>query len=182
MNPKTFQIKLRNPLGKKMKSLVGRDSYTFEIHAASHQEAFNWVVRIFSGIDMEKSSGLIVDCDALKKFQNINGKRFAIEKPEGYYRASPEEVAIGLYKLIEALKEDYAQFLRNVKLYTTLSEQFGEKIHRENLSAAKEGARLAKVWLDNLLKEFPSHCYKEPMREEVRQALLAAVSEIAAQF
>jgi hypothetical protein len=161
-----------------MKSFVGRDSYTFEIHAADYQEAFNWVMHMFDGIDLNASAGSIIDCDSLKKYQNVNRKRFTIEKPEGYYRASPEEVAIGLFKLIEAINGDYVEFLRYVKRYTTMYQNFKTDFNLEHLNAAEEGAQRAKVWLDNLLKDFPSQCSKEPMREEVRQALLNAVSEI----
>jgi hypothetical protein len=135
---------------------------------------------MFDGVDI-KTNAVITDCDQMKKYETIKGKRFAIEKPEGYYRASAEEVAISLYKLIETLSKDYVQFLRNVKLYTELSEQFGEEIHFKNLNAAKQGARLIKAWLNNLLKDFPSHCNNELIREDICQALLAAINKIADQ-
>jgi hypothetical protein len=178
MNPKTFQVKLHNPLGPMMKIFVGRGSYTFEIHAADYQEAFNWVMRMFNGIDMETSVGSIVDCDSIKKHQNVNGKRITIEKPEGYYRASPEEVAISLYKLIEALNDDYVKALDQVDRNAILYENFETDSHLNDLNEAKECARRAKAWLDNLLKDFPSQCNKDPMREEVRQVLLDAVDKI----
>jgi hypothetical protein len=164
-----------------MKSFVGKDSYTFEIHAADYQEAYNMVMRMFDGIDMDVSLGTIIDCDTMKKYHNVNGEAFVIEKPEGYYRASPEEVAISMFKLIKELNQDYTQFLRHVNRGEEMYRKFKIDSDLAHLNEAEEGARRAKAWLGNLLKDFPSQCSKEPMREEVRQALLNAVSEINVQ-
>lgn len=181
MNPKTYQVKLRNFLGPKTKTLIGRDSYTFEIHAANYQEALDWVTHMFDGIDMEMCADSIIDCDAIKKYHRINGKQFIIEKPEGYYRSSPEEVAVSLCNLVEALSDDYAKISDQVKCCAILYENFETDSHLKDLNEAKEGSVRIKTWLVNLLNEFPIQCNMEPMREEVRRALLDAVSKIAAQ-
>jgi hypothetical protein len=126
-----------------------------KIHANSNEDAFNWLARTFDGIDMSLRTCSIVNCDVLVKFQNINGKRFVIEKPEGYYRTSHEEVAIGLYKLTETLKRDYERCLYNVKRSPFLHEKIEKEYYLDYLNASREGARCIKTWLINLLKEIP---------------------------
>jgi len=167
MNPKTFRVVIFQPFGPEMRDLLNKDSYTFCIHANDPRDALNWVSQVFPGIEVHGKSDRdyrvgwvdqvnIIDCDELKKFGFEKGKRVPLETPEGYFRRSSEEVADSLLKVINKLSRDYDRCLSIVEYSSRMLKKFGTEHYLKQIDLANNAAQFAKVWMENLMKEYQS--------------------------
>jgi hypothetical protein len=165
MNPKTFRIMIYQPYGPETWSLVSKNMYSFNIHASDLDEATNWVARIFPGIDVHQKSDRnykvgcadpvhIIDCDAIKKYGFVDGKRVPIKTPEGYYRRTPKEIARGLFRIISTINKDYTECLRIADYSSRMYEKFKLDHYRDRAAVAKKAAQLASPWIANLMTEY----------------------------
>jgi hypothetical protein len=165
ISSKTFHVMLFHPYGSETWSLVSKDMYSFNIHASDLQEAAKWVERVFPGIDVYSKSVReykvgcadpvhIIDCDELKKYGFVNGKRVPVETPEGYFRRTPKEIVSGLFKLFNTINHDYNECLNIAEYSSQMYEKFKLEYYLERINVAKEAAKLASTWMSNLMKEY----------------------------
>jgi hypothetical protein len=165
MNPKTFRVIIYQPYGPETWSLVSKDLYSFNIHASDLEDATNWVVRAFPGIDVHRKSDRdykvgcadpvhVIDCDVLKKYEFVDGKRVPIETPEGSLRRTPKEIARGLFRVITTINKDYTECLRIADYSSRMYEKFKLEHYRERATTAKKAAQLASPWIANLMTEY----------------------------
>jgi len=172
MYPKTFRVRIYHPFGPMTKSLETSNSYMFRIHSSDFQETLNWVARVFPGVDLQYKSEStyrigntdpisIIDCDVFKKRGYLDGKRVEIETPEGFFRVSSEEVANGLFRLIEKINEDYKQCLRIIKNFNKVYRKSESEYHLKRIIEAKKGIHYSKVWMGNLMNEYLSIQYAD---------------------
>jgi hypothetical protein len=178
MNPKTFRVMIYQPYGPETWSLASKDLYSFNIHAADLEDATNWVARVFPGIDVHHKSDRdykvgcadpvhIIDCDVLKKYAFVDGKRVAIDAPEGSLRRTPKEIARGLFRVITTINKDYTECLRIAEYSSRMYEKFKLEHYRDRANVAKGAAQLAAAWIANLMKECLTLQQRIPMKIEV---------------
>lgn len=112
--PRTFQVAFKKPFGH-----FTAHAYHFHLHADSHEDALQWVERVFPEIETASlrkrwaeprpkvprvgmsTSVSVIDVDALRSGQ------------DGRWRRTPEEIKLGLEKIFEKLGEEQRRFIRD---------------------------------------------------------------------
>lgn len=112
--PRTFQVAFKKPFG-----YFTSQVYYFHLHADSHEDALEWVERVFPEIETASlrkrwaepkpkvprvgmsTSVSVIDVDAMKSGQ------------DGRWRKTKEEVKEGLEDIFEKLNKEKKQFLKS---------------------------------------------------------------------
>jgi len=166
MHPKTFQVGLRRPFGAHT-----RHTYVFKIHAPTWDDAIAWVVRVLPGAEVEparraranppalvqvgnRNPVSISDCDAFRLRRNARDQGAHACWPEGNWRATEEEVASDLDKILRNLQDERIQMQKAFEFACACHRKTGrewERVQAERLLAA---IKLALAWQASVSAEY----------------------------
>lgn len=166
MHPKTFQITLRHPFGP-----ATRHPYGFKIHAPTWEDAISWVERVLPGAEVEPAKRAranppavvqvgdhkpvsISDCDAFslrKKTRDPGANEFWLE---GHWRASEEDVASDLAKILGKLQSERIQMQKAFKFACGCYSRTGREWERAQAERLLAAIKLALVWQTSVSTEY----------------------------
>jgi hypothetical protein len=179
MNPKTFQIHLRQPFGQ-----LTQHVYLCCIHAETREQAWEWVSRVFPGASLEASSATIdasqslrkvgdsrpvsvIDCDA---FSLQKGRRGHEQWPIGHWRRSSGEVAAGLYRVFESLQQERVYHQKAYAFDCQCYERSGKETDYAQASARLAVLNKILSWQDAVWAEYRRLEAAHPRMLPVHQA------------
>lgn len=194
MNPKSFQVSLRRPLGPSC-----TDPFIFFIHADSAQDALRWVAQTFEGIDIlptlefwanppnppkvpsvgNRRPVSIIDCDQFVRRRRVNGRFEKLQTEPGEFRRSEADVTNDLRRLFDTL---HSAHRRLTESFAHLKKSYEEQptTHRyRQLEEVKRGAERAQLWMTNVwiqyLPRLKAHSMRslvmpEPLHEQAPKA------------
>lgn len=123
--PRTFQVAFKKPFGH-----FTNHAYHFHLHADSHEEALQWVERVFPGIETASlrkrwaeprpkvprvgmsTSVSVIDVDAMKSGQ------------DGRWRKTKDEVKEGLEDIFEKLGKEQKDFVNGYPHHVKQYERY----------------------------------------------------------
>ena len=161
MNPKTYQIRLRQPFG-----WMTQEPYFFYLHVANAQEAFAWVARVFEGIDLRQTPASlrprvgnpdtvsVTDCDLYRNRTRIQGRFRTVETPEGHFRKSEAEVVSNLHKVFKNIQSERKRFVESFAWMKTCYERDGVEWVYDRVVLIQKMHALAERWEANVWQEY----------------------------
>lgn len=149
--PRTFQVAFKKPFGH-----FTAHAYHFHLHADSHEEALQWVERVFPGIETASlrkrwaeprpkvprvgmsTSVSVIDVDALRSGQ------------DGRWRRTPEEIKLGLEKIFERLGEEQRRFINDYPSHVKQYERCPSETYFNRLTDLRRYVADIQRWCDTL--------------------------------
>lgn len=149
--PRTFQVAFKKPFGH-----FTTHAYHFHLHADSHEDALQWVERVFPGIETASlrkrwaeprpkvprvgmsTSVSVIDVDALR-----NGQ-------DGRWRRTPEEIKRGLEKILDKLGEEQRRFIKEYPNHVKQYERYPSETYFNRLADMRRYVADIQRWCDTL--------------------------------
>lgn len=161
LNPKTFQIRIRNLFPGHTSPLP----YSFYIHTETYEEACDWVESVFCGINTNPARQKlvepyvkgkignsdqvsIIDCDMVSDLVWRNGKRVSVTAPLGKHRKTKRQISEELLDVSRKLKEDYNIFRRSVSYY----DNYDRMNNKDLMGLSLTRARMVLCWMEKVFK------------------------------
>lgn len=170
MNPKTFEIHLRQPFG-----IVTQEAYIFYLHVDSREAAFEWIARVFDGIDLRQTPAAhrprigctdavtVTDCDVYKKRVRGPGGFKVLETPAGHFRHADGEVIDRLHNIFKNLQSERKRLAQSFSSMKMSYERDGRDWEYERLVLIQGVYAKAVRWEGNVWQEYFKAATKDPL-------------------
>jgi len=149
--PRTFQVVFKKPFGH-----FTAHAYHFHLHADSHEDALQWVERVFPGIETASlrkrwaeptpkaprvgmsTSVSVIDVDAMKSGQ------------DGRWRKTKDEVKEGLEHIFEKLGKEQKDFVKSYPHHVKQYERYPSEHYFNRLTDLRRYVAAIQCWRNAL--------------------------------